>query len=150
MDPVTLRPAVPDDVPVFFEHQLDPEATRMAAFPSRDRDAHRAHWEKILADDACVTMTVVAGTVVAGNMLSWVDGDKREIGYWIGREHWGRGIASAALPQLLELLTERPLYAYVAEHNAGSARVLEKSGFTQQGAERGDAGVTLLVYVLER
>jgi len=34
---VTLREVTKEDLPIFFEHQLDAEATRMAAFPSRDR-----------------------------------------------------------------------------------------------------------------
>src|SRR5207244_9942675 len=35
----------------FFEHQLDAEATRMAAFPSRDRDAFMAHWARIMSKE---------------------------------------------------------------------------------------------------
>ena len=41
---VSLRPVTQEDLPLFFEHQMDAEATRMAAFPSRDRDAFMAHW----------------------------------------------------------------------------------------------------------
>ena len=37
------------DLPVLYEQQLDPEATRMAAFPSRDREAFDA-WKRILDD----------------------------------------------------------------------------------------------------
>ena len=51
------------------------------------------------------------------------------VGYWIGKEHWGRGIASAALRLYLDVDRHRPLLATVAEHNAGSRRVLEKAGF---------------------
>jgi hypothetical protein len=42
-DSVLLRDVEEDDLPVFFEHQLDPEATRMAAFSARDRKAFLAH-----------------------------------------------------------------------------------------------------------
>jgi RimJ/RimL family protein N-acetyltransferase len=41
----------------------------------------------------------------------------------------GLGVATAALASFLTLLLERPLCAHVAEHNAGSVRVLEKCGF---------------------
>ena len=51
------------------------------------------------------------------------------VGYWIGKEHWGRGIASAALVLYLDVDRHRPLLATVVEHNAGSRRVLEKAGF---------------------
>jgi hypothetical protein len=40
---VQLRDVREADLPVFFEHQLDPEATRMAAFPARDREPITAH-----------------------------------------------------------------------------------------------------------
>ncbi len=54
---------------------------------------------------------------------------ERLLGYWLGREYWGRGIASAAVAQFLTYEKTRPLHARVAKHNLGSIRVLEKSGF---------------------
>ena len=42
------------------------------------------------------------------------------VGYWIGREYWGKGVASRALALFLMEVDERPLHAYVATHNAGS------------------------------
>jgi hypothetical protein len=39
-----LRNVTDEDLPIFFEHQRDPEALRMAAFPSRERDAFMIHW----------------------------------------------------------------------------------------------------------
>ncbi len=48
---VQLRDVAEGDLPVFFEHQRDPVANRMAGFPPRDRDAFVAHWAKILADE---------------------------------------------------------------------------------------------------
>lgn len=44
---VTLREVTQEDLPIFLEHQLDVEATRMAAFPSRDRDAATAANKRI-------------------------------------------------------------------------------------------------------
>lgn len=55
---------------------------------------------------------------------------RREIGYWFGREFWGKGIATEALRAFVSQVTTRPLHAYVAAHNVGSIRVLEKGGFT--------------------
>jgi len=48
---VTLREVTQEDLPIFFAHQLDAEATRMAAFPSRDRDAFMAHWARIMSKE---------------------------------------------------------------------------------------------------
>lgn len=130
---VTLRDVVDADVGVFYEHQRDPEAVRMAAFPARDADAHAAHWRKIVADDEVVVKTIVVAGEVAGNVLSWADGTSRKVGYWLGKEFWGRGVASAALAQFVDLVPERPLQAIVATHNKGSIRVLEKCGFVAVG-----------------
>lgn len=132
---VSLRQVTPDDVEIFFEHQRDEESNRMAAFPARAYEAHAAHWRKILADETVVTRTILCGGRVAGQAGSWRDGDRRLVGYWIDKAFWGRGVATAALSQLLVLVRERPLHAHVAAHNAGSIRVLEKCGFRRIGIE---------------
>ena len=147
-DEVRLRNVRPDDLPVFYEHQLDADAARIAAFSSRDRAAFDAHWAKnILGNPAAVTQTILFDGQVAGNIGSWLQDGVRLVGYWIGREYWGRGVATRALAAFLQLVTERPLYAYVAKHNTGSIRVLEKCGFTLEREESG-GDVTELVFVL--
>lgn len=127
---VQLRDVEATDLPVFFEHQRDPVATEMAAFPSRDRDRFMEHWKKILAEPKNMVRTILYDGEVAGNVVSFPGSGMTLIGYWIGREYWGRGIATRALRQFLRVVTERPLFAFVARHNVGSIRVLEKSGFT--------------------
>ena len=135
---VLLRDVVESDLPIFFEQQLDPVANQMAAFPARDREAFMAHWAKILADESNILKTILYGDQVAGNIVSWEqpdEGSEREVGYWLGREYWGKGIATRALAAFLEHVTARPLYAYVAKHNLASIRVLEKCGFIITGKE---------------
>ncbi len=131
-----LRDVAESDLPVFFEHQLDPEATEMAAFPARDREAFDAHWKRILKDETVRVKTIVVDGAVAGNVVTFQRDGKTEIGYWLGREYWGRGIATQALEEFLAAIDERPLYAGVAQHNAGSIRVLEKCGFLLRGEEQ--------------
>lgn len=133
---VQLRDVHESDLPIFFQNQLDPEATRMAAFPPRAHDAFMAHWTKILADVTNIARTILFHGKVAGNMCCWQHAGKRNIGYWLGKQYWGQGIASAALAQFLKETKERPLYAHVAKHNAGSLRVLQKCGFTIAGEDR--------------
>ena len=108
----------------------------MAAFPSRDRDAFMAHWQKIMREKAGTLQTILFAEQVAGNIVSWEQAGERMVGYWLGREYWGKGIATAALSQLLRRVTARPLIAHVAKHNIGSIRVLQKCGFTISGEER--------------
>ena len=127
---VHLRDVEPDDLPIFFEHQRDPDATRMAAFPVRDEAAFMAHWHKILRDTSNKTKSILFDGAVVGNIASFVVLGQREVGYWIGKEYWGKGIATGALAALLDIESTRPLYAHVAKHNIGSRRVLEKCGFT--------------------
>jgi len=124
-----------DDLPVFFEHQLDPAATELAAFPARDRDAFTAHWTKVLGDETVAKKAIVVDGNIAGNIVSFDLSGEREVGYWIGREYWGRGIATRALAEFLAVEPTRPLYATVAKHNVASIRVLEKCGFTISGVD---------------
>jgi RimJ/RimL family protein N-acetyltransferase len=132
---IHLRDVLEEDLPVLFEHQWDPEANRMAAFPARDREAFMAHWKKNLKEPTNIHQTIVLDGAVAGSMLCFGDASKRMVGYWIGREYWGRGIASRALADFLGQVKDRPLYAYVAKHNAASLRVLAKNGFTICGED---------------
>jgi RimJ/RimL family protein N-acetyltransferase len=135
---VSLRPVEADDLPIFFAHQLDPEATRLAAFPSRDRDAFFTHWTtNILGNPAAVSRTILYGDRVAGNIGAWTDAGSGErfVCYWLGRELWGRGITSAAIALFLRFESTRPLMARVAKHNLGSIRVLEKASFTRIGED---------------
>ena len=126
---VELRETVEADLPILFAHQADPDASAMAAFPSRDWDAFVAHQEKIQADPEVVTRTIVSGDEVVGAIGSFTIDGAREVGYWIDRAYWGEGIATSALEALLALEPVRPLSAHVAVHNIGSRRVLEKCGF---------------------
>lgn len=57
----------------------------------------------------------------------------------MGREFWGRGLATAALAQFLQIQTTRPLYARAAKDNVASIRVLQKCGFTICGQDKGFA-----------
>ena len=127
---VQLRDVTADDLPIFFEHQLDPEATQMAGFPSRDRENFMAHWTKILRDETVHVKTILYEARVAGNIVCWQQADRLLIGYWLGRDYWGQGIATQALSEFVQQVATRPLYAYVALHNRASQRVLEKCGFT--------------------
>jgi RimJ/RimL family protein N-acetyltransferase len=58
--------------------------------------------------------TIVVDGNVAGNIVSSEQSGKRLVGYGVGRDYWGRGVATAALLEFLGHETTRPLYAYVA------------------------------------
>ena len=124
-----LRDVVESDLDAFFEHQRDPEAVEMALVPGRQREAFDAHWRRLLAADAVTKKTIVDEGRVAGNTLAWEKDGRQVIGYWLGKEFWGKGLATRAVAELVAQLTVRPLHAWVATSNRASRRVLEKCGF---------------------
>jgi RimJ/RimL family protein N-acetyltransferase len=141
-NPLILRQVTAEDLPTFFEQQLDPEANHMAAFTAKDpkdREAFEAHWDKIRADNTITIKTILYQGGVAGYVLvhSWFG--EPEISYWLGREYWGQGIATWALSSFLDELETRPLYARAAKDNLASIRVLGKCGFTVSGEDKGFA-----------
>ena len=134
---IQLRDVTESDLSIFYEQQLDPEATQMAAFPSRNKEAFMSHWkDKVLADDSVQVKTILFHGEVAGNIVCFEQLGEREVGYWLGKEFWNKGIATQALDEFLKTIETRPLYAHVAKHNIGSRRVLEKCGFTIVAEDR--------------
>jgi RimJ/RimL family protein N-acetyltransferase len=138
-----LRDVIQDDLPIFFEQQLDRDANYMAAFTAKDpsdRDAFTAHWHRILADATVIIRTILCDGQVAGSVLRYEEAGKPEVSYWLGKEYWGKGIATRALSEFLAHGNKmRPIYAGVAKDNLGSRRVLEKCGFTIIGESKGFA-----------
>lgn len=132
---VLLRHVTAADLPILFEHQRDPEANQMAAFTAREREPFMEHWARIRANAAVTVRTILCDEQVAGNIVCFEESGKQEVGYWLGKEYWGRGIATQALRAFLKIVPQRPLYAFVARHNAGSRRVLEKCGFALDSEE---------------
>jgi len=143
MTNLILKVVLDSDLPVFFEQQLDPEANRMAAFTSKDpsnREAFDAHWGKIRAAPTVIIRTIEADGQVAGSVLSYQEGPFPEVSYWLGKEFWGKGIATQALKEFLaQVDTRRPMQARVAKDNRASRRLLEKCGFLIVGEARGFA-----------
>ncbi len=140
---VLLRDVIAEDLPIFFEHQLDAEANHMAAFVAKDptdRDAFMAHWARNLGNDTGTIRTVLVDGQVAGHVLSYEESAGRpEVSYWIGKPYWGRGIATAALRAFLAQVVARPIYARAAKDHRASLRVLEKCGFRIVGEGEGFA-----------
>ncbi len=136
---VTLRPVTEDDLPLIYERQMDADSVRMSGVNPRDPDEFERHWRETLADPSVVARSIIADGEVAGLALCFRVNEMDTVGYWIGKEHWGRGIATAALAQLVDEVKTRPLHATCSKSNAGSVRVLEKCGFEFLGYEWAEA-----------
>ena len=137
-----LREVRDEDLAVLFEQWADPVAAQMAAFTApdhNDRDAFERRWSRLRADESVIARAIVVEGDVAGTIGSWGGPGEREVTYWIGRAHWGKGIATCALKAFLTVDPSRPLRGRVAHDNVASRRVLEKCGFRVVATELGFA-----------
>lgn len=141
-DHLSMRAVVNADLSIFFEHQLDSEANFMAAFTAKDPSDEKSfmeRWHQILLDESIQKNTILVAQQIAGHVVCFEQFGRREVSYWLGREFWGRGIATEALAQFLGMIDTRPLFARAAKDNIASIRVLEKNGFVITGEDKGFA-----------
>jgi RimJ/RimL family protein N-acetyltransferase len=152
---IVLRDVVESDLPIFFEYLQDEDALYMAAFTPpdpTDKAAFMKHWQKILADESLIKKTILYDEQVVGHVLSFEMFGEQEVGYWIDKAYWGKGIATEALKELLDIVTIRPLHARAVKDNKASIRVLEKCGFVISGEDTGFAnarGAEVEEYILK-
>lgn len=133
-----LRPTGPGDLPALYEIQTDPESNEMAGTKPRTREAFFAAWERNFADPEINSRVIEIDGVIVGSIARFQVERHDCIGYWIAREHWGKGIASRALAQFLIEEGRRPLHATTASTNAPSQHILRKCGFRLAGHSMGE------------
>jgi RimJ/RimL family protein N-acetyltransferase len=134
MDPATtglvrLRNVERGDLPRMYLMQLDPESNRLAVMLPRSAEAFDAHWADALRNPNVTAKAILSGEEMVGIVSCFRRDGRANVGYWVSREHWGKGIATRALRLLLLEVATRPLYALVATSNGASLRVLQKCGF---------------------
>lgn len=130
---VELRPARADDLADLYVFESDPVSAAMAGVKARDEAAFRARWERLLTSGSVIQQAILADGELAGSIGCFEMDGQWELGYWIGRPYWNRGIATRALGLLLGLVETRPLRAQVLADNRASIRVLERHGFKRIG-----------------
>jgi RimJ/RimL family protein N-acetyltransferase len=140
---VILREVRDSDLPILYEQQADPVAWKLADWPPREFDAFMEHWAHKRLDPLVWARIIEVDGQVVGSVQCFLRDGVREVGYWLGKEYWGRGYASSALAQFLPLVPIRPLFAQLAGSNVGSRRVLEKSGFVVINDRDGDLWMRL-------
>ena len=146
-DGFLLRRWRTDDLDALLRHADDAELVRGLS----DRFPHpytRADGEAFLAGEVVdfrdpVFVIDIAGEACGGIGLRPGAGERRigaELGYWLGRSHWGRGlmtrIVGLFVPFAMDALALRRLQASVLDSNVASARVLQKNGFVEEGTMR--------------
>jgi len=102
----------------------------------------KAAWRRLTTGRGFDLMVVArdGGAPLGGIGVGLQDGGRRaELGFWIGRSHWGRGYATEAAARMIDFargpLRVSRITATAAEGNAGSRRVLDKLGFVETGRD---------------
>ncbi len=145
---LSLRDYTSTDVERLLELANNKQVSRylVDTFPYPYTRADAAWWINIGCKEKGVTTKAIehAGELVGGIGIKAQPGWRQhlaEIGYWLGEDYWGKGIASTALQQMTEnafALGYRKLYAPVLATNAASMRVLEKCSYRLEGILKGE------------
>ena len=142
---VMLRPWRPEDAPSIARHADDPQvaANLRDVFPCPYQLSDAEEFIRLCRAAEPEQAIVVDGQAVGSVALTrGTDVCRRsaELGYWLGRAFWGRGIMTKAVEEMCRTGFEAwdivRIYAEPFAHNAGSRRVLEKAGFALEGVMR--------------
>ena len=147
-----LRPYRKGDELSLQEHINDREIahnTLTIPYPYTLKDAKQWIGKCLKDDKKKVLQEAVFALTVDGAVVGSVALDpialrhKAELGYWLGRKYWGRGMMTQAVNLVVQYgfqqLQLTRIYAYVFPFNKASARVLEKAGFSYEGLLRSNA-----------
>lgn len=140
---IRLTPLAPIHAAALQPLLEDPAIAATTPFPHPyPADGAQAYIEKSVALWQAGTQYVFAvcgpsDQPIGMALLKGVDREKgeAELGYWIGRPHWGQGYATEAavgtLAYAFETLGLRTVLAVTLESNPASLRVLDKLGFVE-------------------
>ena len=146
-DGIALRPWRVGDLDALLRHADDERVPRGLS----DRFPHpytRADGEAFLAGKVIDLSDPVFAIVIDGEACGGIGAHRfkgeravgAEFGYWLGAAHWGKGVMSRVVsvfvPRVMAWLALERLQATVLDFNVGSARVLQKNGFIEEGVLR--------------
>ena len=141
-DRLLLRPGFPEDAPALAAAMGEEQVVRGLArvpwpYGLADAQAFLAKPADPFLPSCLITeRTGSAPRIVGGCGLHRRDSGAVELGYWIARPHWGRGLATEAAAAIVDIARSLKLPALEAGHfldNPASGRVLEKLGFAPAG-----------------
>jgi len=137
-----LRPGFPEDAPALARAMSDRAIARNLAvvpwpYTLRDAEAYLASpRDPVLPSFLIFERTNAAPLLVGACGLGRRPSGSVEMGYWIARPFWGRGLATEACVALIEIARTLGLTRLEASHfidNPASGRVLDKLGFEGRG-----------------
>jgi len=145
---LTLRPYQPSDVENLVKHannfNISKYLTNKFPFPYEKKDGE-AFIQLALSHDPLQIKAIVLNDEVIGSIgvhqLADIYSKSAEMGYWIGEEHWGKGIVAHAIKEMLaygfETFDIERIFARTTHTNLASQRVLQKSGFIFEAELKG-------------
>ncbi|NDC78325.1 MAG: N-acetyltransferase [Chitinophagia bacterium] len=144
---IRIRPWRPDDLDPLVQQANDIRVWNNLRdyFPHPYTENDGQAWiDTVTASQLPVNFAIEADGAFAGGIGLILNGDvyakSAELGYWVGAAHWGRGVASEAVRQMVEHCFRTfdivRIYSEVFEGNKASMRVLEKNGFYLEGVRR--------------
>ena len=139
-----LRPVFAEDWQAVYRGICDEGvATMLARAPWPYRKAHAREFVTMLPNPAyprfAITLPDEPGAPLIGVASVHDEDGEASLGYWLAREHWGRGYATEAVRALCEIaraLGYKRLHAGHFLDNPRSGRVLRKAGFVETGEIR--------------
>jgi [ribosomal protein S5]-alanine N-acetyltransferase len=117
-------------------------------FPHPFTEANGAEYiARVLKDEKQTSFAIDVGGEAVGGITLHIGTDIErigaEMGYWIGEELWGRGIATAAIRLVTNYAFSHfglvRVFAIPFTSNVGSCRALEKAGYEREGLMRRSA-----------
>lgn len=129
---VELRPARAEDLDIVFAWQCDRRVRRHFRNPQAPSRAEHAAWfgKRLSEPKGFFNIITCGGAPVGVLRLDPAGGDECfEVSIYVAPQHWGQGIASAALAQGKALLPGATLVAEVLPENKASLVLFRKAGF---------------------
>jgi len=94
-------------------------------------------WLNNINDDDLLFSIFRNNSLIGGVGLSLEEDDDLDLGFWIGRDHWGKGYATEAAMGLIQYVKKefnfKQIKACYIKGNTGSSNVLRKLGFEEIG-----------------
>lgn len=142
-----LRPWRESDLDALVRHADDEQVSRGVSdrfpFPYTRQDGENFLSGRIIDLSDPVFAIEIEGEACGGIGAHPGKGERThsaEFGYWLGRGHWSKGTMTRAValfaPWAMQELQLYRLYANVLAFNMGSAQVLRRNGFMEEGVQR--------------
>jgi [ribosomal protein S5]-alanine N-acetyltransferase len=146
---IMLRRWQETDVPVAHALTQDPDVSRFTRIPDRQSEGELRRFFRSIEPErsagrsfSLAIASATSGEAFGGigmSSIHWSD-RRAEVGYWVGRSHRGRGVATAAVRLLsgwvIETLGMERLELHIDPDNSPSITVAERAGYVREGVLR--------------